>query len=216
MKSVFAVISDVKDNFLVGKRYDSDESFYFLGGTIFSEDNSDLNALIRKIEEKSSFVFTLDQVDRKSFELYDGKRRFDLQLLETFENRDQKFYFFATRDDFSPHIDNWRRDFQENQIQMVNYVISKVREIAPYISFVDWIYMMVIYKGKYRDSASFEKLLKKRGASSKEVEEIISYMEILDIYLRYQNLSLVKFEELIDRNGLINSQRDFFRLLDKK
>jgi hypothetical protein len=71
--------------------------------------------------------------------------------------------------------------------------------------------MIVVYKGRYRQSNSFRNLLRKRGVRDSEIKEIIQYLELLDVYIRFQNLSLVKYDELKSSNGLTERQRDFFR-----
>lgn len=216
MRSVFAIIVDDKERFLVGKRYDTNQSYYFLGGTYYSDEGSELDAFRQKISEKSSLLFSLEPTENSQiFMLNDGKRQFKILQGPVLDSRNQTFFIFFAYESFDKYINEWRSDFQENQIRLVNNVISKVRDIAPHISFVDWINMMVIYKNKYRSSNSFSKILKKRGLNNSQIEEIIVYLEVLDIFLRYQNLSLVEYDDLKISDGLTNSQRDALYLLTK-
>jgi hypothetical protein len=211
MKSVFAVIFDSNEDFLVGKRYDTDQSYFFLGGTYYSDEDP-FDTIQEKVIEKSSGLLHLEQGEYYDvFYLTDNNRKIKLQLVDQLENKDNIYLIFSSDESFHPFISEWRTDFQENQIRIVNKVINKIREITPYISFLDWIHMIVVYKGRYRQSNSFRNLLRKRGVRDSEIKEIIQYLELLDVYIRFQNLSLVKYDELKSSNGLTERQRDFFR-----
>lgn len=214
MKSVFAVIVDQKYNYLVGKRYDIEHGLFFLGGTVY-ESGTDFEEVLNKVQEKSSFVLKImPTTSQDDFYLSDGKNKLPMFFSRVFENGNQKFYLFFCEDDFSRYIGQWRYEFQENQIFLVDFIIKKIRIITPYISYVDWINMMVLYKGRYRSSTTFQNLLRKRGVQGSEIDDIISYLEFLEIYLRYQNLSVVTFNEL--DSSINDTQKDFINLILSK
>lgn len=217
MKSVFAVIIDDNFRYLVGRRYDTDQSYYFMGGTYYPEDGTKLDVVKQKVIEKSSFVLSIESTnDPYTFYLSDGKRKIKMVSEDYFENRDQIYYVFFALESFDKYIRDWQEDFEENQIRLVNIVIQKIRKIASNISFVEWINLMVLYRGRYRSSRSFVEILRKRRLTNDEIEDITAYLEVLDAYLRYQNLSLVERRDLRSLDGLADSQRDFFEMEERR
>jgi hypothetical protein len=210
MKSIFAVILDKDENFLVGKRYDTDQMLFLLGGT-YSDNEKEtemINILTEKVFEKTSMVIKLTKVSEDIYEMSDGTNSFNLEKIHT--SRDGKYvFFYAPNEDFSNYIYFWRNQFQENQIQIVDFVVKKLRrEIGAFISYVDWLNLIVMYKTRYRVSESLRNILQKRGLTNDQINYAIDYLELLDIFIRYQNLSLVSLQELKDRNGITDFQRD--------
>jgi hypothetical protein len=210
MKSIFAVIIDKDGNYLVGKRYDTDQALFLLGGTYEDnkKENEAMNILMDKVYEKSSLVIRLDKISEDVYEMSDGKNVFTLNKIYTY--KDGKYVFFYTDDhSFSDYLNDWREQFQENQIRIVDFVVKKLRkDLGYFISYVDWLNLIVMYKNRYRVSNSLKNILDKRGLTNQQISYAIDYLELLDIFIRYQNLSLVTVNQMKDRNGLTDSQRD--------
>lgn len=215
MKSIFAVILDKDGNYLVGKRYDTDQTLFLLGGTYVDnqKESEVMNILMDKVYEKSSLVIRMEKVSEDVYEMSDGKNKFTVNKIYTY--RDGKYVIFYTDDhSFSDYIYDWREQFQENQIRIVDFVVRKLRkDIGYFISYVDWLTLIVMYKNRYRVSNSLKNILEKRGLTNEQINYAIDYLELLDIFIRYQNLSLVTAEQMKDRNGLTDSQRDVLNYL---
>jgi hypothetical protein len=213
MNAVYAVIYDRDLNFLLGKRYDTPQTLFFLGGTYARENNrSRMDVLQEKIVEKTSFVLELIQEGDKYF-LYDKVHMIELIPQNVFTSGPTTYIEFQSSDLLKPYDGLWRYKFQENQINIVNYIIELLQEnVAPHISFINWLTYAVEYQGKYRASGQLKSILRKRALDNYQIDAAISYLEFLDIYVRYQNISVASIDQIRATDGLQNSQKEFFSI----
>lgn len=213
MNAVYAVIYDRDLNFLLGKRYDTNQTLFFFGGTYSRENNrSRMDVLQEKIIEKTSFVLQLVQEGDKYF-LYDKVNMIELIPQNVVERGPTTYIEFLSNELLKPYDGLWRYKFQENQINIVNYIIELLQEnVAPHISFINWLTYAVEYQGKYRSSGQLRSVLRKRALNNDEIDAAISYLEFLDIYVRYQNISVASVDQIRAPDGLQNSQKEFFSI----
>jgi hypothetical protein len=214
MKSIFAVIYDQDEHFLVGK---TDQMLFFLGGTypdkIQNEEEID-EILEDKVLEKTSGLIKLRKLDDYLYEMDvdDGENQFTLRTSDTQSIGKKKYVILESDKSLKTYLKNWNKQLLKNQIEIVDFIVKQLRKIAT-ISYFDWLGLMIIFKNNYRNSPDLKKILKKRGLTEDQILKAYNYLEMFDIYIRYQELSLVSLKQLKGRNGIATSQRDILEKL---
>ncbi len=214
MKSIFAVIYDQDENFLVGN---TDQMLFFLGGTYPDkiQNEKEIDKILEdKVSEKTSGLIQLTKIDDDSYEMYDGKNEIPLMISATWSNGKKK-YVILELDEYESlktHLKDWNKQLLKNQIEIVDSIVRKLKKIAT-ISYFDWLGLMILFKNNYRNSPDLKKILKKRGLTEDQIRKAYNYLEMFDIYIRYQELSSVSLKQLKGRNGIATSQRDILEKL---
>ena len=212
MKSIFAVIYDQDENFLVGN---TDQMLFFLGGTYPDkiQNEKEIDKILQdKVLEKTSDLIQLTKNYDDSYEMDDGENQFPLMINATWSNGKKKYVILESDESLKTHLKDWNKQLLKNQIFIVDFIVKKLKKIAT-ISYFDWLGLMILFKNNYRNSPDLKKILKKRGLTEDQIREAYNYLEMFDIYIRYQELSSVSLEQLKGRNGIATSQRDILEQL---
>ena len=128
MKSIFAVIYDQDENFLVGN---TDQMLFFLGGTYPDkiQNEKEIDKILQdKVLEKTSDLIQLTKNYDDSYEMDDGENQFPLMINATWSNGKKKYVILESDESLKTYLKDWNKQLLKNQIEIVDLIVKKLRD----------------------------------------------------------------------------------------